>query len=167
MISLRRSTAAWLCIGAGVAPFLLFFYVLIRENTIRHRMMEELEEKHLTEIVIANETIQWVRPGKEIRVDGRMFDIHSYATGKAKTVFRGLFDEEETGLKKMLAMTMEKNTTGRIHWLALLFQKLQNQYPTHLIGQTTLPGSPAKPLAPPGAATQKGYRLIFSPPPQA
>lgn len=166
MSNLTRPLAAGLCIGAGLAPFLLFFYMLLQEKAIRHRMEEKLEENRLTEIVIANTDWHWVKAGKEIRVNGRLFDIHSYTAGEIQSRFRGLFDEEETALQKILELATEKNAAGRQQWLARLFQNLQNLYPSVFTEQSHIPVYPSRLLPANVTSLLKGFRLIFSPPPR-
>lgn len=65
-------------------------------------MLEKLERSHLQRISIATDRIQWYEEGKEIIVDGKMFDIKSSKVVNDSTIFYGLYDHEETSLKQQV-----------------------------------------------------------------
>ena len=65
-------------------------------------MLEKLERNHLQRISIATDRIQWYEEGREIIVDGKMFDIKSSKVANDSTIFYGLYDHEETALKQQV-----------------------------------------------------------------
>lgn len=87
-------------------------------------MLERLEESFDMEtIVVKDKDIRWVKKGKEIYVNHRMFDVHSYRSANGKTTFKGLYDEDETILKKEFGKGWEKQSEHNVNIIGLLFQQ--------------------------------------------
>jgi len=130
---------------------------------MKHRMEEQL----LHTVTLADNEIQWVKKDKEIRIGDRLFDIKFTTHTNGHTSFHGLYDEEETNLKKLFQENWKKNQAGQNKLLAQFFQTLQNVY-CNLSGET-LPSEDPLPafraIAPPMLISQ--YRQILTPPPQA
>lgn len=94
-----------------------------------------MEQAELHTIILANNEIQWAKAGKEIWVDGKMFDIKSIEHKNGITIFKGLFDEEETLLKDNLRSNWEKNQAKQNQLISQLFQCLNGIYFEHAIYQ--------------------------------
>ncbi len=91
--------------------FLVLFHV--REKAIQHRMRKELEKGSLVTITVNKTNFNWVDVEKEIRVEGRMFDVKSYRYENDVVLVTGLFDDEETALVNRMQETQEdKNNNG-------------------------------------------------------
>jgi hypothetical protein len=72
-------------------------------------MKEKLEKEMLVSLTIDSRELHWVKKGKEILIDGRMFDIKTFHfDGKAYKI-NGLFDDDETALDKKLEEQQRKN----------------------------------------------------------
>jgi len=131
-------------------------------------MKEQLEEKMLHTIVLVETNIKWFKPGKEIVVDGKMFDVKSVDYRDDGTViFTGLFDEEETLLVKQLQQKQQdKNTKEKIQSVLLLqlAQILPEENPT---GESNRQIISANPFAVYTSLLSKAYTTIPTPPPQA
>lgn len=95
-------------------------------------MKEKMETEKLQIISISNSEIQWAKPSKEILVEGKMFDIKSFELKDGYTIFKGLFDDDETILKQKLKKNSEKNQKSQTQLLTQLFQTLQNIYTTNI-----------------------------------
>lgn len=91
-------------------------------------MKERLESSILHSITLNIDEIQWAKPGKEICVNGKMFDIKSKEKKGGVITFKGLYDEEETILKKNLNENWEKNKTRQNQLIGQIFQSLNNLY---------------------------------------
>ena len=78
----------------------LFFSVgiLVKQKIIQYQRSERLETELLQTITISSEKINWVKPGKEILVDGKLFDVKSFKTEEKKILLTGFFDSEEDNL---------------------------------------------------------------------
>lgn len=128
MKKIIRPLASLLFAILGFTPVLLVLLFSLRQHTIRYRMKEKLESSFLQTITIKNDAIQWAKAGKEIWVNGKMFDIKSKVELDNMTTFKGLYDDEETLLKTNLSESWEKNKTRQTHLLGQLFQILSNIY---------------------------------------
>ena len=131
-------------------------------------MKEELECKMLHNIILNSDEIQWTRKGKEIVIDGKLFDVKSFAqTVNGTTVVRGLFDVEETALVQQLEKNQKENNSQGAKQLAQLFQLMlvMPEYPQEnnslsiLLSSTRFPVIESAPVA--------AFKTILTPPPQA
>lgn len=108
--------AAVLLLIIGI-PFLLFTGWKIQELLIWLEMEEKLEQVHLQTICLAANSVHWHKQGKEILVNGHLFDVKTYQEENDKVVFTGLYDEAETRLKKnmerLLQQEQEKDNAGK------------------------------------------------------
>jgi len=123
-----KKITSFVFILLGFAPLLFVIFFSIQKQAIRHRMKERLEQQSLHSITLADQEIQWVKQGKEIWVHGKMFDIKSTVNRNGRTTFYGLFDEEETMLKKKFNEGWKKKMSEQNRLLGQLFQSLQHIY---------------------------------------
>jgi hypothetical protein len=129
-------------------------------------MKERLEESiAFHTISLANHEITWVKKGKEIWVQGKMFDIKTMHSYHGITTFTGLFDHEETVLKKQWQAGWKKQSAQDTQSLSRFFSFLL-YYPASpdvewpaLVTARTLSFMIASKLIHP-------YNLIPTPPPR-
>jgi hypothetical protein len=107
---------------------LYVLFLVQQQRAIRHRMKERLEQQSLHTIILPDNSIQWVKPEKEILVNGKMFDIKRAEHKGSVTVFHGLYDEEETALNKRFNKDWNKDTSGQNQLLVKLFKCLRGFY---------------------------------------
>ncbi len=151
----------------GCLPWLFILVFSIKQQSIRHRMKEKLEENISHHVVrMANDEIIWVKKGKEIEVHGKMFDIKTSESKNGMTTFTGLFDEEETALKKQWQEDWQKRSANDNQLLVQLFslqtifvESSNNENPA--IAQTSVTGSFMS------ADLPTRYKIILTPPPRA
>jgi hypothetical protein len=130
-------------------------------------MKEDMEGKVLQTVNLPASGIKWLRSGKEIELNNRMFDIKeiSFNTDGTATI-RGLFDDEETALTDMLKKQQDQNNNEGSRQLAQFFQILLAAPETHtsvnllplFIKGNLYPYFEADPVS--------AYRTILTPPPQ-
>lgn len=144
--------------------FVLFY--TLKQQSIHHRMKHLMEEQQLHTITVTDNEIQWIKEGKEIWVHGKMFDIKFSEHKNGMTTFHGLYDDEETVLKKNFSEGWKKNMSEQNHLLAQFFQSLQAMYFEHIAEIETL--SPKQQyivsLFPSRLLSQ--FEVIPTPPPQ-
>src|SRR5574339_623607 len=63
---------------------------------------ERLGKAALEKIVIPNDEFLWEEENREIRVNGKLFDVKSYTRNNESVVVLGVFDEKETFMEFML-----------------------------------------------------------------
>ena len=124
--------------------FILVFY--IHERVVEHKMEERLEASmdHHT-VTIADNKIKWEEKDREIWVDGKLFDIKTSHSENGSTTFTGLYDYEETEIKKLLQENLDRNSRNDDQILAQLitsFQQLFFEENSLSISTIVLPGTP-------------------------
>ncbi|MBK6936547.1 MAG: hypothetical protein IPH18_06425 [Chitinophagaceae bacterium] len=112
----------------SMLPVMLVLFFIYRRDVIRHKMKEELEKKILHTIAVKSDEIVWMKPGKEIFVNGKMFDIKTEKEENGYTTFSGLYDYEETALNKTLNSGWNKKNTEENSPVMQFFQFLKSLY---------------------------------------
>jgi hypothetical protein len=129
-----KKSITYLLLLLAAVPLIYILIFKIQQDSIQHKMKGRLNEQILHTISIPEHEIHWIKNGKEIFVNGRMFDIKSFHFQNGVCVFSGLYDEEETVLLEHLQKEQQNNTTNSKQ-LTQLFQLLQSFYndPQHEI----------------------------------
>ncbi len=73
---------------------------------------ERMKEKDTEVITLQAASVQWEKPGKELVVDGKMFDVASYIISNGILTAKGFFDAEESGIRHFL-LSLQKNKKGQ------------------------------------------------------
>ena len=81
-------------------PTAVFLSLRISKLIVRHEMLERLEHSNLEEITLAKKDVFWYEEGKEIIIGGSLFDVKSSIVKNDSVVFKGLFDQKESELRK-------------------------------------------------------------------
>ena len=105
----------------GFAPVLFTAFFVLKQRQIRHRMKEQMEIQQLHTILLASDEVVWVKAGKEILLDGKLFDIKLTEQKNGIITFQGLFDEEETYLIARQQMNQEEESNDNTKILASFF----------------------------------------------
>jgi hypothetical protein len=90
-----------LLIGASVYTLTPFLHQ-VRIATIRMQAREKLRKSLLQTIHIKETEVKWTEAGKEILINGRLFDVEEFRTEKDLLTITGLFDDEETKCQNQL-----------------------------------------------------------------
>jgi hypothetical protein len=150
----------------GFTPLLFVIYTSIKQQEIQHNMNRQLEIKMLHTITLAKNEVHWLKDGKEILINGRMFDIKSsQSAGNGKIIFTGLYDDEETALARKIRENQqsENNTGGKL--LAQLFQILQATF-NNAASEVFIPTLNNNHFPGNEQSLVSQYIIIISPPPQ-
>lgn len=96
---------------------ILFFHLIQRHH--RREMWEHMEEKAAVTVRIQAHELEWVKPGKEIKLKGHLFDILSITElANGYVEIKGLFDTQEQQLVKLMKQQAgapdQKNTAHLI-----------------------------------------------------
>jgi hypothetical protein len=102
-------------------------FVQVKRTIIRYETATLLEQTQLQQITLKESDLNWEEPGRELWVNGKLFDIKLKLTSSNGYVsFKGLFDEKETELNQQVdAMLNSKHST-----LLLLAKIISLQSPT-------------------------------------
>lgn len=98
MMQLRKylSTIFFLCLAA--MPGILAVQFIVSQQLAAHKATEELEKGNYKTYTFSQQQVQWIKPGKELLVNGKLFDVKSYLENNGSITLTGIFDEEEDGL---------------------------------------------------------------------
>lgn len=118
----RPLIRAVVLLGIALAPLLFIVCSLIHQQWAKWEMTERLETSRLTTLTIAEKNLHWIKPGKEILINGRLFDIKSSVTRNGICYIKGLYDEEETAIVQHIQHQMHKEQgTHRLHQSLLCY----------------------------------------------
>ena len=98
-------------------PMLLSVSLLVWQQIIQHQMLEQLEAENLTTIVIKKNSFQWTRAGKEIEVNGKLFDVEEISIKGDSYVVKGLYDEKEASLLQIIKKSQQAPDNNPLHLL--------------------------------------------------
>lgn len=94
-------------------PLCISVSIYIKQALLQHQRRERFENEHLQTINIPTESINWVEEGKEILINGKLFDVKEFDTNGKHTILTGFFDTKEDelvgGIKIMNERKSESN----------------------------------------------------------
>lgn len=160
-------TSAVLLLLASL-PVLAVLYFLVSSRIIEHRQWQLFEQGYSKSYSFSLNDVEWIRPGKEIRVQGRLMDLQSFRIHQGRLEVKGLWDEDETQLHERFSRlpVSPANGTGRLPELLITFLFTPGipaqphwQPEQFSIPENTFP--PAK-----AASACSGYFSILLPPPR-
>jgi hypothetical protein len=96
-------------------PLLFSAGILFKQKMMQLNRRARFEKESLEVIVLPSENIHWVKKGKEILVDGKLFDVKSFTSNNGKIAFTGFFDDEEEELidrMNEISENREKNNSS-------------------------------------------------------
>lgn len=129
-------------------------------------MKERMEKQSLHSITLADNEIRWAKEGKEIWVQGKMFDIKSITHQNGMTTFQGLYDDDETNLKKNFNTGWKKKMAEENMLLGLFFQCQQGIYFNSVTDILFLPGRLQYVVLLNSPKLLSQFKPILTPPPQ-
>ena len=154
-------------LSVALLPTLFLAFALIHQHWIKWEMQEKLEKSQLTTLTLRTHSIQWAKKGKEILIDGKLFDVKSIVVENEQATIIGLFDEEETTLVTQINTQVHQHHTS--HQLKLsLFSSILFGFGTEhtldfqvhtWVAQSTY-------ALPPQASYQSPLLAVLNPPPQ-
>ena len=160
-----KRTTIFLLLLLAAMPLVYTLFVGIPQRIIQHKMQERLETHFRRTITVAENDIHWIKDGKEIWVNGRMFDIKSSHLRDGIYVFSGLYDDEETILVEQFQKDQQNNTANNKQLLQLfqLLQSFCNSPQAEIVSPENISGAKFIPDASPLASQ---FISIFTPPPR-
>ena len=76
----------------------------VAQECLKWKAEERMEEQALISISIPFENAVWEKPEKELRIDGRLFDIKYSTVSDGLLTATGFFDAEEAGIETLLTL---------------------------------------------------------------
>lgn len=105
----KKYTACFLLLLA-IIPLSFSILFVLNQQIAKHKMMEKLEHEMLTTFTFTQQQIKWIIPGKELLVNGKLFDVKKYIQKNNCFEITGLFDEEEQVAKESYLKLLHNKT---------------------------------------------------------
>ncbi|MGB4842985.1 MAG: hypothetical protein WBP16_00825 [Ferruginibacter sp.] len=110
----------------------LFFSVgiFIKQKVLQHQRRQRFDTELLQTILVSPENLVWVKPGKEILHEGKLFDVKYFKTTGNKIMLTGFYDHKEDKLVKHIKDLIHKkndsdNSTSRMAVKFLFYPKFK------------------------------------------
>jgi len=101
-------------------PGLFFLLFQARQIYVKHEMEEKLEQAGLQLIKLPKSSLVWQEKDDEAIIDGKLFDVKSVHYENEYAFLLGLYDEEETKLKKKIEKLQEQKENDNSFYSKLL-----------------------------------------------
>ena len=97
---------------------------------IKAEATDRLETSRLQTLHIPIHQIHWTEFGKELLLNGKLFDVKDYYQSTNEIKVTGMFDDEEMSLEKQIDDSWRQNQ-GQNNFLVKCFQLLSEGYLQH------------------------------------
>jgi hypothetical protein len=102
----------------------------VQKFFVQIEMRHKLKHEQLTTLQIPSDKIQWYKKGKEIIVEGSLFDVKSITYKNGLATVKGLYDKKEKEINKQIEKTnneSQKNTLNTTLVKLLGFYFISNE----------------------------------------
>lgn len=97
-----KKITAWGLLLIIAIPLFSSVSLLVKQKILHLQREKKFEKETLQTVVVSAADIYWVKPGKEILLDGKLFDVKSYTTKSNKIFLLGFFDDKEDKLVQQI-----------------------------------------------------------------
>lgn len=94
-------------------PVILSVSIFVKQKIVHLQRSRRFEKEHIQSITLSAENVYWVKPGKEISVNGKLFDVKSYERLGNKIRFTGFYDRKEDKLVKHFTKLVHNDDDAR------------------------------------------------------
>ena len=124
MQMLNRKIQCIFFLGILLLPAVLSLYLYASQIFLQHKMKEELKRCSLVTVAVPASHLHWNLAGKEVRIDGNLFDVKSYELIGNQVILTGLFDEEEDLLIEHILDIQQNNDPDKTNGSLTVFKWL-------------------------------------------
>ena len=117
--------------GIIAAPLLFILVLQGLQLYVRHQLEERLEREAQVQLALPAGELVWVEKGREILVDGKMFDITNIRYEGDTALVTGIFDDQESDIMHLLQQraATSQDAAGLAHLFVWLQQFVANGTP--------------------------------------
>ena len=128
MLTVKKQLTAFALLLLVALPVFLSVSFYIKQQLVQHQREQRLKTEVIETITVDAEKIDWIETGKEILVDGKLFDVKSFKISGNNIVLTGFFDAKEEKLVKHIGdIEQQKSKSGSpLNQLAVKFLFLPN-----------------------------------------
>lgn len=95
----RKKITAFLVLLLVAMPVFFSLNFMLQGKLLQEEAEKKFDTVTLQTINVSNNDLVWVREGKEVLIDGEMFDVESYTSSNGIVTLTGFFDIKETDLQ--------------------------------------------------------------------
>lgn len=92
-----------------VMPLFFSVAVMVKQKILQFQRMERFETEAIQRISVSPEKLLWVKDGKEVIIEGELFDVESYEQQGNKILLTGFYDNKEEKLVKDIKDIYQNN----------------------------------------------------------
>lgn len=138
-----------------------------RRERIREESKERLMKGMLSQVILQPSAVHWFRSGKEIILEGRMFDIEKQELlPNGRIRFTGIYDHKETALNKQIQQQQKNEDQKNSRRLGQFFNDWQ-ALPLTIEESFPFIATEKQRFSHPDRQPTSAFRSILKPPPQA
>lgn len=128
MLTVKKQLAAFALLLLVALPVFLSVSFCIKQQLVQHQREQRLKTEVIETITVDAEKIDWIETGKEIQVDGKLFDVKSFKISGNHIVLTGFFDSKEVKIvNHIVDIEQQKSKSGSpINQLVVKFLFLPN-----------------------------------------
>ena len=110
MLTVKKQFTAFAMLLLVALPLFLSVGIFIKQQLVQQQRTQRFKTELLETFTIKAEKVDWVEVGKEIRIDGKLFDVKSFKITGNNIVFTGFFDGKEDKLvQQIVKLEKQKN----------------------------------------------------------
>jgi hypothetical protein len=81
-------------------PLIFSTSILVKQKVLQYQRRARFETEILQTIRVSVENLHWIKPGKEILINGKMFDVKAYHQEAGDFLLTGFYDHKEEKMVK-------------------------------------------------------------------
>ncbi|MFM6926174.1 MAG: hypothetical protein ACKOU7_11780 [Ferruginibacter sp.] len=128
MLIFKKQLVAFGLLLLVALPLFFTLGIYISQQLVQYQREERFKTELLEVVTVKTNEVSWVKLGKEIQVDGRLFDVKSFKVTGSNIIFTGFFDSKEDKLANHIRkIEQQKNDSGNpLNQVAVKFLFLPN-----------------------------------------
>ena len=119
----RRTTALGLLLLMAI-PVCFCAGVLLKQKLLQLKRNSRFETEMMQTISVMPDNFQWIKKGKEARINGKLFDVQSFSITKNAILVTGFFDGKEEKLAEQIRELAEEKEDPANPYHNLSFVKI-------------------------------------------
>lgn len=151
----------------GAMPLITAVYFIAGCCIAEYIAFEKIEKQACKKYKVSCRQVKWIKKGKELTIDGKLFDVKEYAQRNDSLELTGLFDKEEDALfeqYKDLVNHKKENKPLQVSVLKIFFSPAVLDKPVLARASLQLINKPAYCCFDENAVHM--YVLLITPPPR-
>lgn len=112
MLSFPKRLLGFSLLILVAVPVFLGTVFLIKQNMIQNQMRDRIELISLQTVTTNLSDIKWIKEGKEVVIDGKLFDVKSFNITGKRIILTGLFDKDEDTLITKMKNELQQKKDG-------------------------------------------------------